>query len=157
MNIVPILAGVAMSAGGVYLILQHFKIQKKIEQARRWPHSDGIMTKLEKIGMGNKVIGTDDYRRFMLRVRYDYNVNDKPYSGTRIVFGGDIIVKSEVEEFCGRYSEGDNAKVYYDPQNPEESVLMVDRPGGKNASELYFGIGLIVVGVIVAIANAGML
>lgn len=156
--IIPnILVGLAMLGGGIYLMYLGGKIKKKIEAARSWPTAEGKLTKLERIGQGPKVVGTDDYRQYMIRVFYDYEVNGERYTNDRPVFGSEIEVKAEVDKFCHQFKEGQAVKVPYNPANPKDSVLMVERPGGKQSREFYFGVLLIIFGLMVGIGGGGLL
>lgn len=151
-----ILVGLAMVGGGVYLMFLGQKIKKKIYEARLWPTAKGTLTKLKRIGQGPKVIGTDDYRQYMLRVSYDYEVKGQLYTNDRAVFGSEIEIKAEVDEFCEQFKEGQAVKVPYNPEDPQDSVLMVNRPGGKQSREYYFGVFLIFFGLIVGIGGGGL-
>jgi len=155
--IIPnILVGIAMIGGGAYLMFLGTKIKKKIKQAHTWPTAQGTITKLKRIGQGPKVVGTDDYRQYMLRVSYDYDVKGETFTNDRAVFGSEIEVKAEVDEFCQRFQEGKEVKVPYNPKDPQDSVLMVDRPGGKQSREYYFGVFLIFFGVLVGFFGGGL-
>lgn len=149
--------GLALCLGGAYLMFLSFKIKNKIKDARLWPRARAKITRLEAIGMGPKVVGTDEHRSYMLRVSYDYEVKDQAYTNDRAVFGSDIEVKKEIDEFCDLYSEGQETKIYYNPQDPGDSVLMLDRPGGKQSREFYFGALLIFFGLVIAILGGGYL
>jgi len=146
-----------MCLGGTYLMFLGLKIKKKIAAARLWPTARAKITRLEATGMGPKVIGTDDYRNYMLRVSYDYEVKDQQYTNNRPAFGSEIQVKAEVDEFCSLYKDGQETKIYYNPEDPKDSVLMIDRPGGKQSREFYFGAFLIFFGLIIGIAGGGYL
>jgi hypothetical protein len=149
--------GTIMVVGGVYLIRVGLKIKAKIKEARLWPHARGRLTKLETIGQGPKVIGTDDYRQYMLRISYDYEVKGQQYTNDRAVFGSEIEVKAEIDEFCGQFQENSEIKVFYSPEDPQDSVLMIDRPGAKQAREYYFGIILVMFGVLIGVVGGGYL
>ena len=153
----PIIAGIVIIGIGIYLIYLGLQIRQKIKQARYWPTVTGTITKLKTIPMGNKVIGTDDYREYILRVVYEYEINGEKYTGRRAVFGSDITIKAEVDEFCSLYKEGEDAQIYYNPDDYKECLLMPDRPGGKPHREFFFGIIVIITGAIIAIFNGGLI
>ena len=152
-----LIMGIVMCLGGAYLMFLGLKIKKKIKTARSWPVIEGKITRLETIGMGPKVVGTDDYRRYMLRVAYEYDIDGQNYQNNRPVFGSSIEVKNEVDEFCSLYNEGEKTDIHYNPKNPKDSVLMLDRPGRKQSREFYFGVFLIFFGLIIAVAGGGYL
>lgn len=152
-----VFVGIAMCLGGAYLMYLGLKIKQKIAAARLWPTARAKITKLETIGMGPKVMGTDYHRSYMLRISYDYEVKDQQYTNNRPVFGSEVEVKKEIDEFCSLYSEGQETKIHYNPEDPKDSVLMLDRPGGKQTREFYFGVFLIIFGLIIGIAGGGYL
>lgn len=150
----PFFAGLGLIITGILIILYHFAVRRQKEKMRQWTACSGILHKVEKTGLGVKVIGTGDYRRYILSVQYRYTVNGKDYTGTRINFGSDITVAAEVNEFCDAHKEGQTVNIYYNPEKPQESVLLQQRPGNKPNRELYFGFILIGLGLLMAYLTA---
>lgn len=66
-------------------------------------------------------------------INFEYTVNDTRYVGTRtrfyqlVLFSGD----SEVTKFAETYPIGSEFTVYYDPGNPERSVINPAFPVGR--------------------------
>ena len=158
-NYTALVAGVAVFIGGILLIVTYLKIQKQKEVARSWPVVKGRIDRIKKTGKGAKVIGAegDGYREYFLSTKYSYSVAGQQYEGTRILFGGDLIVKEDVDWFCERYIEGAPAQIIYDPNNPKTSLLAIDHPRGKDKAELFFGVILLALGVIIAVFNSGVI
>ena len=85
----------------------------------RWPSVTGTV-----ISSYVSESSDDDGTTYGADVQYDYVVNDQAYTGDRVSHGdvstGD---PSYAQKIVARYPEGRSVKVYYDPANPEKSVL----------------------------------
>jgi hypothetical protein len=55
-------------------------------------------------------------------VRYSYKVGKKGYQGNRVAFG-DVVGVAEVKRVMRRFPAGKEVPVYYEPDNPANSVL----------------------------------
>lgn len=157
MEIAPFLVGYWLVPLGAYLIYINRKVKTKIAEARLWPQAKGRMVKIEKTGLGTKIIGSDDYRQYRLDMQYEYDIEGSTYKGDRIVFGADLLVKDEVDAACDKFPEGDDLMVSYNPQQHDECVLLLDRPGGKDDAIKYVGYVLIIVGIGLLTLNSGWL
>lgn len=85
-------------------------------------------------------------------VNYTYSVYGKEYKGSRISFGdGDISNLNEMEATATakRYPAGCAVRVYYNPDNANESILAYDRSDKINV--------LLRIGIICCVIGAGML
>lgn len=62
-------------------------------------------------------------------IRYDYSVQGQDYVGGRITFTSDMgsSSKARVERFRAAYPPGASVNVHYDPRNPSDAVLSLDR------------------------------
>jgi hypothetical protein len=77
-------------------------------------------------------------------VAYSYPVGGSYYSGHN-----DVVFRDEAEawNYINRYRKGDSVCVYYDPQNPEHSVI---EPGkARTGKYLLAGLALFLLGVLV--------
>jgi hypothetical protein len=87
------------------------------------------------------------------RVAYEFSVNGRAFVGDRIGFGDDS-GGANTEATLARYPVGRAVQVYYDPANPEESVLERELPKGLRGGCLWIVLlVIVVVGVIAAAAN----
>jgi hypothetical protein len=153
----PFIVGVFMIVGGILLIVYGRRRRALVQLAQAWPRVSGRMTRIDKTGVGNRIIGTSDYRRYLLNVEYMYIVNAQKYKGTRIKFGADLTVKKDIDAFCAKYKKGKEIMVHHDPLDHSTSVLMLKSPSGKDNPEIFFGGLLIVVGVALSIIKSGLL
>jgi cell division protein YceG involved in septum cleavage len=74
---------------------------------------------------------------------YQYQVNGRAYSSGKIRIG-DFAFRSgsRAKEIVSKYPEGKKVIVYYNPKNPEITVL---EPGMPRGSLLFVGVGLLCV------------
>ena len=85
------------------------------------------------------------------RVRYQYSVNGVEYSGHALSFGRSYS-RGDIMQVSKKFPVGHTVAVYYDPANPERSVLM---PGGNvGQAELTFDILLVLVGLCLLLVAA---
>jgi hypothetical protein len=89
-------------------------------QARRWPTAEGLLTHIKGLSVGRGLAKTD--------IAYDYEVRGQKYTGNRYSFGylaGGVIGGSEVSAKIKReLPQKPSVRVYYNPSNPRESVLV---------------------------------
>ncbi|MEW5718265.1 MAG: DUF3592 domain-containing protein [Chloroflexota bacterium] len=76
-------------------------------------------------------------------LEYEYTVNGTRYTSKRISFGylaydSEDEVKSDIE----RQIRGNPVKVYYNPKNPKDAVLIC---GGASGSAVLIGIGVMLI------------
>ena len=154
-----IVVGLGFVAAGLVVVRNHLIMRRKRQRADGWPTAEARIAKLRRSGMGTKVrtIGgdpkDDEYGKYFVDLEYTYTVGGESRSSSRVSFGSDPIVKQEVVLLFEQYAEGETTRVYYDPQDPEFAVLMLDRPGGKPNSALWMGVIAILAGCTVVAAQ----
>jgi len=118
------------------------------QSSQHWPETEGTITyaAFEYHGSGSN-------RTRSPIVRYRYEVNEIVYESDRIAFGpkpsdkgGGAVVTTarddDIRSFA-RFREGTRAAVYFNPDNPADSVL---QPGGGWFVLIYYLCGLLVLG-----------
>lgn len=103
-----ILTGLALIGLGLWMRIQSLASQS-------WPCVTGkIMTSQ-----------VDDHNLEDIRphIVYLYTVQGKTLQGTRIAYSGYSINRASIEKIVARYPVNTAVKVYYNPQNPSQSVL----------------------------------
>ncbi|QQE11839.1 DUF3592 domain-containing protein [Planctomycetota bacterium] len=85
-------------------------------------------------------------RKYQPKMNYIYTVNNKEYRDDKLAFGRDVSFKSQVdaEDWLEENISGNEVVVYYNPNDPEVSVIDKNTPG-----YIYF-IPLITIGVTIA-------
>ncbi|MDB4474167.1 DUF3592 domain-containing protein [Opitutaceae bacterium] len=100
-------------------------------QSSNWPQTPGIVRsigveesyKTEKSGSGSH-----RYKVYEAQLTYDYQVAGRSYTGDRISFGhGPTRQRHPVQSVVDGLPIGSGVTVYYQPDNPSQSVLL---PGG---------------------------
>ena len=85
---------------------------------------------------------------FHANIRYRFSANNKSFTGTRVSFGDhDANYRSYADDLVQRYPKDGEVTVYYNPANPEQSVL---EPGVQPQTWV-----IIIVGVVL-LAAGGM-
>jgi hypothetical protein len=126
---------------GVALTFLGFTKIRKATEAKKWPVTNGIVTRSE-------VSGTIKYYP---SVTYTYTVNNVVYNSNSISnINFNTKNRRVVEEFLKKYPSGSEIKVYYNGSEPSEALL---EPGINtgNIFLLAFGIILLAIPVFLVI------
>jgi len=131
---------------GIFLLYQGCWILKQSRDALSWPQTKGHMIEASlAIDHLPKFIDTrqDPARWYGTEVRYEYTVADQMYVSDRLSFdyGGNRNPK-EALKVLHKYRQHHEVPVYYNPKDPNESVL---EPG--NVDNVYL---LLVIGGLLA-------
>ena len=122
--------GFAWIAGGTALAFMLSMLANKLLQARRaakWPQAIGRITKSGVIAKSRQMPGEPSEMRNEPAVEYEFQVAGRSFTGTRIAIGGDK-GGANTEATLKLYAVGTVVKVYYDPADPENTVLERDIP-----------------------------
>ncbi|MCP4107855.1 MAG: DnaJ domain-containing protein [Desulfobacteraceae bacterium] len=112
-----------------------------------WPAVEGIIT-----GLKIKKRGSGRYRDLkypsaqITTPSYKYKVNEKQYTGNRLSFGKNRNV-GYAEKIARKYKKGEKTDVFYNPGNPEISVLIPGIPA-LEIHKIILGISFIFTGVL---------
>lgn len=117
-----------------------------------WPSVDGELVKLKLWGKRNVDGQIKEVEN--LSLKYKFTVAGNEYTGTNVAFY--TLVYPETVEFAEGRSEKSQVTVYFNPDNPVESVLM---PGLKGDNKRYseFILGTVGLFISIAITIAGAL
>ena len=116
---------------------------EKANASETWPTTDGKI-----ISSINRKV---DYRTKSKRVvyhtpeiRFEYTVDERDFSSDKIwtyTHSSNQFTKEEVDEFIANYKEGESVKVYYNPDDNYEALLI---PGNvKNETTLVHSLVLL--------------
>ena len=114
---------------------------------RRWPTVIGVVM---SSGIGKYWSDTSEgagTRMYGANVRYQYTVNGKKFSSSRVFFGQCSTNRiQESNEILEKYPSNTPVVVYYDPKNPQSAVL---EPGKIGTWPFVFiSFALVVIGII---------
>lgn len=92
---------------------------------RNWPSTTGKLKARRLNAVKESGGGPASSTRipYTPEVRFEYQVDGRPYEGTRFCFGEFEIPTWDTEAFEREYMIGREIPVYYDPVHPERSVL----------------------------------
>ncbi|MEO1290004.1 MAG: DUF3592 domain-containing protein [Chloroflexota bacterium] len=137
-----------LTLGGLFIVSRGlFKVWKQFE-TRNWKRTIGEMLETEivktKCIVRNREV--DDYRP---RVLYRYEVNKEIFTGNRLQYGrtGHHTHRQQAEYVLERFHKIDKLTVYFNPDNPEESILIRDAMSSGALGYLLLGGLLIAMGI----------
>jgi len=115
------------------------------EESKSWPTVEGEITTAEVL---DKRKPGERHSTYKARIEYQYSVEGVAHSGDRVSFAGDVSSSNRgaASELTARYREGSKVAIYYDPEDPSDSVL---EPGMTAMVYLFPAIGglFLVIGV----------
>lgn len=106
-----------------------------------WPTTEGRVVRSsleERRDEGKRQVTAD--------IGYEYELDGKAFTGTRVWFGDDYWSSpgAEFRDAVARYPVGRPLEVHYDPAAPDESVL---EPGATWSSSIAYVLGLAMIAV----------
>ena len=147
-----------MFIGLVFLLLGGYELLQGWK-TKDWPAAPGkILSSQVQSGNSNshgpaRTTGTGSRRRYSVDVRYRYEVDGQKFEGSRLRFGNVSYKKrSKAQKETDRFLPGKEVEVFYDPANPQSSVLIK----GSGLSWLAVGLGgtMFILGLVVLIKTA---
>jgi len=121
---------------GLGLTYWGWNILQDARASAAWPAADGVVTRSE-VTRSTDSDGGDSYSP---EITYTYTVNNEQLANKTIKFGeNSYSSRKKAEGIANSYPVGKNVTVYYDPQQPEKSVL---EPGVSAGSYIVIGIGI---------------
>ncbi len=134
-------------AAGVAAVVFGIRNRKKAEESAGWPGVQGVITNawIEE----SRDTDEDGYTSttYTPKWQYEYQLGSQTYSSQKISFGGErgYGSRKKAEQELTKYSMSGQVRVYYNPQDPEEAVLVQGTKGTMAG---------IIVGVILILVSA---
>jgi len=147
-NIAAFIAGVILVVTG-YFVAFHFgkPILDNAKTSTQWPSVEGVIesSQIKRSKKDNKTM-------YSAEVIYRYNVDGAELKNETVSFGGDFSSssKSMVADVIDKYAVASTVPVFYEPENPSNSVL---EPGVTWKSYLVYVFGMVFLGVGVIVAG----
>jgi len=138
-------------AAAAWMLYTYFQQRREAGESASWPATQGkivLSAVTETTTTDNSNDGTWTERTFYFpKVRYEYSVLGKTYTGDRIAFGASkgFSTIAGAEKVLERYPEDATVTVYYNPNNPADAVLEREMRGGTS---------LLIVAIAFALATA---
>lgn len=129
---------------GIYLILRSKRDKEKARQSLNWPATSGKVLAARMIESTSTDSDGDSSTTYRAHVQYEYEVMGASYTNDKVNVGMVVSTSStkKAQETLARYPVGSTVKVYYDPNNPADSVLEQ-----KASSNLTLILGIIFLGI----------
>ena len=110
--------------GGAYIGFRVIKAWKLFRSSENWVPIVGLVTKSEVEYLAST--GADDSDTYTPIITYTYQLMGNSYEGNRIEFGSEGVrfgKRKKAEVVIARHPLGSQPTVYYDPEDPAQSVL----------------------------------
>ena len=116
------IVGIILFSISLILLLNFLRLANLAKASEKWPSANGEIVKC-KITTTSQ---SDSPRSWHLWLKYNYTVNDKTYSSSRVFFGSSIATPDTNEMFAFEeaFKQGKtHISVYYYPSRPALCVL----------------------------------
>lgn len=122
--------GLAFLAIGLGALYGWRKMRAARKASRAWPATQGRVT-ATRVNVVEKDMTAVDERpgvrrvstRYVPEVTYEYAAGPTSYSNNRLTFGTKLMSQSEAAQVVAQYPVQREVTVYYDPGQPQSSVL----------------------------------
>lgn len=96
-------------------------------RSNNWEQAEAVVTNVDIIESRD-----EDGTTYRPVVEYEFRVDGQNYFGNRPYFGGNILTGDGIgaRNFAAQFEVGDDILVYFDPNNPSDSVINRDASGG---------------------------
>lgn len=146
MNTTYFLVAVGFLLFCIYMLRHALINHRNARASNDWAFVTGALTELRL--WGKRRINGEMVDSENLSVQYQYEVNGKNFTGSRAAFY--TLHYPETIDFAERYPQGSRVSVFYNPQNPAESVIVPGLHPQKPNSEIWLaGVGVVVLFVTV--------
>lgn len=141
------LIGFGAMAAGLWAVFRKWQLGAQVKTAETWPTTQGEVIS-SSIGTEHSGTAGNSNTTFKAKIKYQYEAGGRTRQHHKLCIGGQLQVswRSKAEEYCRRYSVGQQVTVHYNPKNPADAVLEVR----EETSWLYLagGVVFIVVGYL---------
>jgi len=144
------ISGPFLALGIVFIVLAVTR-RRKAEASQSWPVVPGVVVSAEvHETVHSSDEGADTYS-YDPKIVYTYQVGGTDYMSDKYSFGASNSNRNAVAQIVARYTPGMAVSVHYNPEKPNEAVLVSEAGGTKLF--LIIGIVLAVVGLMIACAS----
>ena len=136
---------IGMTAGGLTgagLLLAGIYQRNRIAASQTWPQTTGKVT-------GGSIVReySDDSTGYSLALSYEYFANGATHTGKRIGFSRRVFSRSSrAQAELERYPLNSSVTVYFNPEKPDDAVLVRNAPD----SIILIVCGIVIVGIVMA-------
>lgn len=130
----------------IYMLRHALINHRNAKASHDWISTNGKIAELQLWGkrrVDGKMVDCEN-----LSIKYQYDVNGKAFTGNRSAFY--TLHYPETVDFSKRYPQGAAVPVFYNPQNPAESVIVPGLHPQKPNSEIWLaGFGVVIMAATV--------
>lgn len=144
-----VFAALFFIALGGYLLVGSFKRLKSAMASESWPSATGRLLNIRL--WGKRLIDGTMQDAEKLGVAYEYEIRGITYKGCDISFY--TLMYPETLQYAKKFQEMENVPVYYNPENPEESVLITGPRKSKPYSDTILALIAVMLGIILLFVN----
>ncbi len=138
----PFFGGLFFVCIGAYLLIRKLEARRLIVESESWPTIPAKITQ----SVATRHDATSS--RWNYLTSYEYEIDGKSYKNHIATFYT-IIHEKEAKEMEADFPEGENVCVYYDPQEPKQSVLKLGRGHTSKNGEVISSLLCIAIGLAV--------
>ena len=114
----------AVSASGYFLFQQYdSNVSALASASMTWPQVNGLVTRSELEYQRREVVKSRK-TDFKVNVSYEYVVDGKVYENDIVRFDQQMLSTDRKQVLVGSYPTGKRVDVYYNPDDPGQSVLV---------------------------------
>jgi hypothetical protein len=132
---------------GIGMIVQSNYQEHRDQPSLQWPKVTGMLIQCDKIFHPGGVHSGSSHS---ISATYTYTVNHHPYTGNQLT-----LWSSDLQGNTGNFAETHHppcpVDVYYDPQNPDNAVLIPGPNEALNRHFIHSGIVFVVIGIAAAL------
>ena len=117
--------GLALYAGwfGVRSLITYSRNKKTVKESQSW-HEGKARVIFSNIDIEITYDEDGEMASYVPKVQYVFQVGGQTYQGNQVSFGNpNYALQKKAQEVIAQYQLGSEVRVYYNPFNPEESVL----------------------------------
>ncbi|HNR02085.1 MAG TPA: DUF3592 domain-containing protein [Anaerolineaceae bacterium] len=134
---------------GVVFMYRAASGRLKSKKAQSWPLVKGRVVSSEVLEERFRSATGKATIAFVPVVSYEYTVNGTTYTGSVVIFGETTYDYITASRICEKYTPESEPNVYYNPADPQDSVLLPQATEGLRS--LIPGIFFIITGIIIGV------
>lgn len=117
------------------MIVYAMHLRSRLSESSAWPQAEGMVTKAILV-----TAASNDSAEHSVDVEYEFVANGSRYTGKRVTFGRrGWARKAKAQAELEKYPVNSAVMVFFNPQNPEDSVLIRDAP----YATMYLWLGIV--------------
>lgn len=138
------LTGLLMIGMSVPFLYRAYSEYQDAQATLTWQTVPGRVNSIEVNSFSGRAAPQGRMRTvWEVNVNYEYSVADEIYRGGKVWFDGSgTLSRTEAEEIANRFAEGKTVPVFYDPEDPDDAVL-VTGPGDTRFIKPYMLVGML--------------